>query len=70
MKAISNGQLTRSAAEVYDAYFVPALFAEWAPRMTDAAQVESGQNVFDVVCGTGLFASAAEFIRRCWNHQA
>ena len=27
-----KGQVTRSAAEVYEEFFVPALFQQWAPR--------------------------------------
>ena len=33
MDAASTGQVVASAAEVYDEFFVPALFQEWAPRV-------------------------------------
>jgi len=59
MNAISDGQVTHSAAQVYDTFFVPALFAEWAPRMADSAQLKPGHKVLDVACGTGLFARNA-----------
>ena len=59
MNDISRGQLIRSAAEVYDTFFVPALFAEWAPRVADAAKLAPGQTVLDVACGTGVFAREA-----------
>ncbi len=45
------------AAEwAYEALFVPALFGQWAPRVADAAQVQPGQRVLDVACGTGILA--------------
>jgi SAM-dependent methyltransferase len=51
-----RGQVTRSAAEVYEEFFVPALFAQWAPRTSAAAQVRPGDRVLDVACGTGILA--------------
>jgi len=54
-----TGQVTRSAAEVYEEFFVPALFMEWAPRVADAAQLATGQKALDVACGTGVLAREA-----------
>jgi SAM-dependent methyltransferase len=47
------------AATSYEALFVPALFGQWAPRVADAAQIERGQRVLDVACGTGVLAREA-----------
>jgi ubiquinone/menaquinone biosynthesis C-methylase UbiE len=47
------------AAEVYEARFVPAFFAEWAPHLVDLAGVAPGQVVLDVACGTGIVARTA-----------
>jgi SAM-dependent methyltransferase len=44
------------AAHAYEALFVPALFGQWAPKVADAAQAQSGQRVLDVGCGTGILA--------------
>lgn len=51
--AASAGQVSKSAAEIYDEFFVPALFGEWAPRLCNAANIASGNAVLDVACGTG-----------------
>jgi len=42
------------AARAYETLFVPALFGQWAPKVADAAQIEPGQRVLDVACGTGI----------------
>jgi SAM-dependent methyltransferase len=56
MSADDRGQVTHDAAEVYEAFFVPALFGEWAPRMAEAARIRGSQRVLDVACGTGVLA--------------
>jgi SAM-dependent methyltransferase len=56
MSASSTGQVVRSAAEVYEEFFVPALFQEWTGRVAAAAGIQSGQAVLDVACGTGVLA--------------
>jgi ubiquinone/menaquinone biosynthesis C-methylase UbiE len=47
------------AAEAYEANFVPAFFAQWAPLLCDAAEVSAGDRVLDVACGTGIVARVA-----------
>lgn len=53
------GQVTSSAAEVYDEFFLPALFAAWVPRVVAVAALQPGQRVVDVACGTGVLAMEA-----------
>lgn len=44
------------AAKAYEALFVPALFGQWATMVADAAQIQTGQQVLDIACGTGVLA--------------
>jgi ubiquinone/menaquinone biosynthesis C-methylase UbiE len=53
------GQLTSTAAQVYDEFFVPALFGAWAPRVVAAAALRPGMRVVDVACGTGVLTLEA-----------
>ena len=54
MDKSEKGQVTQIAAEVYEKFFVPALFQQWASRVADLAQISSAQRVLDVACGTGI----------------
>jgi len=56
MDTRDRGQVNRSAAEVYEEFFIPALFQEWTNRVADAAHIQVGQRVLDVACGTGILA--------------
>lgn len=59
MTDLDRGQVSSSAAEVYDTFFVPALFGQWTDVVLDAADVRSGHHVLDLGCGTGVLARAA-----------
>src|SRR5215203_8468 len=59
MDDTSTGQVTRSAADVYEEFFVPALFQDWTARVADAARLASGQRVLDVASGTGALTCEA-----------
>lgn len=54
-----SGQVLSNAAEIYDEFFLPALFAAWPPRLVEAAQLDRGMNVVDVACGTGVLTVEA-----------
>lgn len=52
-------QISPEQAEMYEAQFVPAIFAQWAPILVRTAGVTEGQSVLDVACGTGILARTA-----------
>jgi ubiquinone/menaquinone biosynthesis C-methylase UbiE len=55
----STGQVSTTAAEVYEEFFVPALFGQWAGPMLDAVDAHLGDRVVDIGTGTGVLARAA-----------
>lgn len=59
MSAAAQGQVIDSAAEVYEEFFLPALFEQWATPVLDAAEVGEADQILDVACGTGVVARAA-----------
>ena len=52
-------QELEDVAAAYDRLLGPALFREWAHRLTTAAEIAPGQRVLDVACGTGVLARVA-----------
>jgi len=56
MDVAEAGQVSTEAAEVYERFFVPALFGQFAPLVAEAARAEPGQRSLDVACGTGVLA--------------
>ncbi|MEM8904069.1 MAG: methyltransferase domain-containing protein [Actinomycetota bacterium] len=60
MTDIERGQVAASAADVYEEFFVPALFGQFAGRVCDAARLAPRERVVDVACGTGVIARIAQ----------
>ncbi len=58
-RAAERGQVSGSAADIYERFFLPALFAEWAPRLAERSAIGPGDRVLDVACGTGVAAREA-----------
>jgi ubiquinone/menaquinone biosynthesis C-methylase UbiE len=58
MSEHDRGQVSGCAAEVYEEFFLPALFAEWPDRLITAVKIRLGERVLDVACGTGVLARA------------
>jgi SAM-dependent methyltransferase len=44
----STGQVNLDAANVYDAFFVPALFEQWPPHIVARSGIGRGERVLDV----------------------
>lgn len=55
-----TGQVTLEAAQLYERFFVPALFDQWPRQLLELAGVGVGDQVLDVACGTGVLARAAQ----------
>lgn len=55
---VENEVAAIDAASAFEETFVPALFAEWGPRMAARARVAPGDRVLDVACGTGALTRA------------
>ena len=54
-----SGQVSRDAAEVYDEFFLPALFEPWPPVLISTAHIGPGMRAVDIACGTGVLAIEA-----------
>jgi ubiquinone/menaquinone biosynthesis C-methylase UbiE len=52
-------QLSDDTAVAYERDFVPAIFAQWPPKLADIAEIAAGDRVLDVACGTGVLAREA-----------
>ena len=53
------GQVSTAAAEVYEQFFVPALFRQFAEPMLDVVAAGDGDRLLDVGAGTGVVGRAA-----------
>ncbi len=51
-----KGQVVEDAADIYEAFFVPALFQAWPQKLVATTAITTGANVLDVACGTGVLA--------------
>jgi len=58
MEQVQSGQVNHSAAEVYEEFFIPALFHAWPDQVAEAAGIRPGRRVLDVATGTGVLARA------------
>ncbi len=48
-----------NASENYERFFVPAIGAPLANDLVDRANIQSGERVLDLACGTGIVARKA-----------
>jgi ubiquinone/menaquinone biosynthesis C-methylase UbiE len=53
-------EISEDLVRVHEQYLVPAIYAQWAGRVAEIAEIEFGHHVLDVACGTGTLARAAQ----------
>ena len=59
-------EITEDFVRLHEKYFVPAIYAQWANRVVEIAEIDAGNKVLDVSCRTGVLARAAGLqTRRC-----
>ena len=53
-------EISADLVRTHEQYLVPAIYAQWAGRVAEIAEIEFGHHVLDVACGTGTLARAAQ----------
>ena len=52
-------EITDDFVKMHEDFLVPAIYAQWAHRVAEIAEIDLGHNILDVACGTGTLARAA-----------
>ena len=51
-------EISDELVRVHEQYLVPAIYAQWANKVAEIAEINLGQHILDVACGTGTLARA------------
>lgn len=54
-------EISDELVRITDQYLVPGVYAQWANRVAEIAEIDLGAQVLDVACGTGTLARAVQF---------
>ena len=52
-------QTTTAPSEIYERYMVPAIFDRWSEALLSVVDLQPGERVLDLACGTGVVARMA-----------
>jgi len=52
-------EITDDFVKMHEDYFEPTIYAQWAHRVAEIAEIDLGHHILDVACGTGTLARAA-----------
>ena len=52
-------EITDDFVKMHEDFLVPAIYAQWAHRVAEIAEINLGHHILDVACGTGTLARAA-----------
>lgn len=53
-------EISDELVNMHEQYLVPAIYAQWASRVAEIAEIDLGHHVLDVACGTGTLARAIQ----------
>ena len=53
-------EVSNNLVRLHEQYLVPAIYAQWAARVAEIAEIDLGHHVLDVACGTGTLARAVQ----------
>lgn len=53
-------EITDDFVRLHEELLVPAIYGQWAHRVSDISEIDLGHHVLDVACGTGSLSKAAQ----------
>jgi cyclopropane fatty-acyl-phospholipid synthase-like methyltransferase len=62
MSQAESWQVTGNAPEIYEQHLFPAVFQPWATLLIEQGQLQPGERILDVACGTGFLIDRLRFL--------